>query len=398
MRYAVSVALKKVSPQKATVRIAIGKNFFEITDQSGGIDIDHARSNVFRLGRVDPKHKTSLGVYGIGLKRAIFKIGNNITIESRTIDTGFRLELDVAQWAADDDSEGWSFPLQQIHKAKSIKDAGTYIRVDNLSSEVMLRLKDPRLLTRLRDHLAKTYTLFLDRLLTISLNGALVDPAPLPIGESADLSPAVRTIELSDVKVELIAGLAARKRGAWTAENAGWYVLCNGRVVVSADKTELTGWGIHSANFASKFRGFVGIAFFFSSDPSKLPWTTTKRGLNADSEVYQLARVEMTKVAKPVLTFLNQMYPSEPAEDINERRLADALKAADVRVLVDRNKPIFVVPARIRSKKKSTVKVQYDAELADIRRVQRKVNKPSLGAGAVGRLTFEYYLKMECSE
>jgi hypothetical protein len=221
---------------------------------------------------------------------------------------------------------------------------------------------------------------------------------PLPIGESAEVQPGFKDIDLDGVKVELVAGLAARHSGRWNIERAGWFVLCNGRVVVSADKTDLTGWGSYGPQFVDKFRGFVGIAFFFSDAPAKLPWTTTKRGLNQEAEVFQLARKEMMLLARPVLSFLGKMYAAEADEETRERQLADDVKPIDIRaVAADTPRAFTVQPSNLRQPR-TTVQVQFPAAIADVDRIKKRINQPSMTAGAVGRHALEYFLKMECAE
>lgn len=377
----------------APIDISVSADEVRITDRCGGIPVARAKTTVFRLGRVDSTLESALGVYGIGLKRAIFKIGRDITIESHTEKDGFLLELDVDQWATKD---GWSIPFKQTGKAKSKAEAGTTITVRRLTPEVLLRIKDPTLLKRLVDQIATTYTLFLSRVIQIKLNGKPVSAKLLPIGSSPDVDPAYRELTFGDVSVKLVAGLAARKGGEWNVDRAGWYVLCNGRVVVAGDKTDLTGWGIIGPQFVSKYRGFVGIAFFFSENAAALPWTTTKRGLNQESEAFQRTRQEMTTLARPVLTFLNNMYPSEPAEDVEERALADKLKAVDVRTVAA--KPSAAFRAKIVRIESKNVSIQFKASTADVERIRKKINRPSWGPGAIGRHAFQYFLKMECSE
>jgi hypothetical protein len=377
------------------IQIELKPNKFSITDRCGGIDLKHAESFVFRFGRTGEGYPGYLGVYGIGLKRAIFKLGRHIVIESHTKKEGFRIEIKVDEWAQDDDY--WKLPMTVMPGARSEAEAGTTITITELNPEVALRIEDETLLRRLSDAIASTYSLFLARFLTVTLNGMDIHPDPLPVGSSDEITPAYKKLDFDGVSVEFIASLATRREGEWNADRAGWYVLCNGRVVVRADKTELTGWGIYGPGYHSKYRGFIGIAFFFSSDPTKLPWTTTKRGLNQESRVYLLARKEMTLAARPVLSFLNNMYPSEPAEDIAERKLVDRLKPARVQRVVSASPSSFRTPKSIK-KRKATTSVQYEAETVELERVRTRLDKPDLGAGAIGRLTFEYYLDKECPE
>ena len=123
--------------------------------------------------------------------------------------------------------------------------------------------------------------MFLDRFIAVSLNEKPVLPNRIPRAESEDIPLTIDKFESHGVKVTLIAGLYPKP--LWAYERAGWYVLCNGRVVLVPTKTDLTTWGSPRQIFQNKFNGFVGVAFFQSKDPLLLPWTTTKRGLNRES-------------------------------------------------------------------------------------------------------------------
>jgi hypothetical protein len=63
------------------VNITYDRNHFAIVDASGGIPIQVAEEYAFRFGRPDdapPLNEGTIGLYGIGMKRAIFKMGNVI--------------------------------------------------------------------------------------------------------------------------------------------------------------------------------------------------------------------------------------------------------------------------------------------------------------------------------
>lgn len=384
-----------------TVTISITEHEFTITDRCGGIELERARKEVFRLGRVNPEIESALGVYGIGLKRAVFKIGKNISIESRTLESGFKVTIDVPNWSANDGD--WTFPLEVTAAASSQDEAGTTITIRDLNPEVRMRIAAGTLLIRLAGAISSTYTLFLQHFLAIDLNGTRIKPQKLPIATSTELEPLTRKFIVDGVTVELFAGLAVRVDQEWEAEKAGWYVLCNGRVVLAADKSERTGWGQPGPQYVSKYRGFIGIAFFFSQDPAVLPWTTTKRDLNEESIVYQTTRKEMAQLARPVLTFLNRMYPSDPAPEIQERKLADGLQPVPLHILAEKAetanpRKVFSTAPSLRHAKRTTVSVQYRAEKADIERIKNKIGHPDWGAGSVGRYTFERYMKVEFSE
>jgi hypothetical protein len=237
----------------------------------------------------------------------------------------------------------------------------------------------------------------LNRLVSVSLNAVSVAPVPIPLGSSTAFSPAVDRITSNSVEVTLLAGLADRSKD-WNIDRAGWYILCNGRVVVSADKTELTGWGVNSPQFVSKFRGFVGIAFFFSENPGDLPWTTTKRGINRESPVFLLTRKQMEITAKPVLRFLSSMYPTDEPADPARRTLTEQLRLADIgKIAAERPAP-FQIRTPQKLTVKTTTKVQYDAENSDLDRVRRCLKDSRMSATRIGEYTLKYFLDMECPE
>jgi hypothetical protein len=64
----------------------------------------------------------------------------------------------------------------------------------------------------------------------------------LLVGE--DVSPGIEEFKDEQpnekkVSVRIVAGV-----GPSNPPDAGWYVVCNGRVVLAADRTEVTGWGL----------------------------------------------------------------------------------------------------------------------------------------------------------
>jgi len=75
--------------------ITFDREKFVIEDNCGGIDMHRARTSAFRMGRIElaaadkEKKLPTVGAYGIGMKRAIFKIGQSSTVTSKTKSEGF---------------------------------------------------------------------------------------------------------------------------------------------------------------------------------------------------------------------------------------------------------------------------------------------------------------------
>jgi hypothetical protein len=393
---AVAKTTKKLREEGLPViHISVSRNEFKITDHCGGIDIKHARNDVFRFGRVADDARSKLSVYGIGLKRAVFKLGRDIVVESQTPQSGFRVNIETDKWAK---NEEWEFPITETPPAKSARNAGTTITVKRLNSDIQMRLDDGSFDSNLYDAIASAYALFLNQLVVIRLNGKRIAPAAIPLGMSSSVAPARETVTIGGVKLTLLAGLAERRGDEWTKDRAGWYVFCNGRVVVQHDATELTGWGVSSPTFVSKYRGFVGLAFFFSEDPESLPWTTTKRGLNRESRSYLVARNKMALLARPVLTFLNKMYAAGEPEEPAERQVASTVKAASISDALKASGSSFKANIVRTLAQPSFVTVQFKARAKDLDTVRKHIDKPTWSASRVGQHTFHYFLEQECGK
>ena len=388
---------KEDTPQKsepASIKIIFNDKYFHIEDNCGGISIKDAVEEVFRFGHSMEAKVGQLGVYGIGLKRAIFKIGNNITITSKTAEEGFRMEIPVIEWSKD---PNWTLPMEKIDGTGDPAVAGTSINITSFRKEIVARIMSGTFEGHLKEMIARTYCLFLNRYVIVTLNGHIIEPDYIPLGFSEEVTVAKEVFSDNGVTVIMYAGLAARgEDGEWRQVDAGWYVACNGRLVVSADKTELTGWGVGMGIFVPKYRGFVGLVLFYSKAPLLLPWTTTKRGLNQESLVFQRTRARMAVLARPVIRFLDVMYTSKETERESQRKVAEGVKLLDIREMTVR--PAERFKAIIREPVEQTIRVQYNAKEIELERVRKCLGKRSWPASRIGRYTFEHYLKTECPE
>jgi hypothetical protein len=376
----------------AKIDVSYSNDTFKIVDNCGGISYQDAQEEVFRFGRISARENLGLSVYGVGLKRAIFKLGKKITVESKTKEEGWVVNIDVNEWSKSDAE--WSFPIEKKEAAGTDDDAGTSITVTDLNPEVTMRFNDGTLGAALKQAVATTYPLFLGEHVSISINQVAVKPQLMSIAVSKDIGPSYLRFKEGDVDVIITAGLAERIDHEWSQDRAGWYILCNSRVVVWADKTDLTGWGLISPQFHTKFRGFIGLVFFFSKAPEDLPWTTTKRGLNKESKVYQLATKKMALAGRPVLDFLNKIS-SGYSDQISQGQVIASLRALPLTDVFGKAEGKFSVSPAV-MKKVSTVRIQYSATLEEIEKVKTCLKNPMLSYGAIGRHALDYFIEQEC--
>ena len=376
------------------ISLHVSPDKVEISDTAGGISATTAAESVFKFGRAAEGQdgKDRLSVYGIGLKRAIFKLGNKIVMRSDHVDGGFDLKLDVSKWAADT-AQPWTFKITP-REPVGADHCGTSIVVTELYEEVRRRLSDGVFEGQLKESIARTYAYFMAKFVNISVNTEAVEAINVEIGDNHTSE----SFTFGSVTCAITAGIGVPQAGAYRDKSSGWFVFCNGRAVISADKTPLTGWGAAGGLpiFQPKHRPFLGTVFFVSEDPEELPWTTTKSAINEDSALWQTAKRHMTTAGRIVVTFLDGRYSDEGTEIASKdlQKVSGETRVSVLSAAVAQNR-IFKAPQRPAP---TTTKVQYDARVADVKRIASYLRRPGMSGSDVGRHTFQHFLRNEVGE
>lgn len=380
---------------KPSVEIAlrIAPDKVEISDTAGGISATTAKESVFKFGRgaEETDGKDRLSVYGIGLKRAIFKLGNKIAMRSDHVEGGFDLKLDVSKWAIDAE-QPWTFKITPRPPVSADK-CGTSIVVTELYEEVQRRLADGVFEGQLKDSIARTYAYFMAKFVNISVNADPVEAVNVEIGENHTSE----SFTFGSVTCAITAGIGVPQAGAYRDKSSGWFVFCNGRAVISADKSALTGWGGAGLPiFQPKHRPFLGTVFFVSEDPEELPWTTTKAAINEDSALWQTAKRHMTAAGRLVVTFLDGRYSDEGTEIASKdlQKVSGETRVSVLSAAVAQNKTFKAPPRPL----PTTTKIQYDARVDEVKRIATHLRRPGMSGSDIGRHTFQHFLRNEVGE
>lgn len=379
------------------VSVKLSTTGFSIEDNCGGISIEDAKTRVFRFG--DPQGRRAeagLSVYGIGMKRAFFKLGDVIRVRSATTSERFTVDINVKRWMARGDAD-WDFEFKDHGPLRNRKEPyppkGTRITVGQLHKEVASRFDDPTFLRSLRDKIASTYGLFLSAGLEITVNGGSVRPdLPSMAGHGGKLAPARHELRTGSVDTLIIVGVTPRS----DRKPHGWYVFCNGRMVLQADRSRVTGWGDNLPQWHTKYQHFAGYVYFHSGDVRSLPWTTTKQNVVSESPVYQAALAEMQVQARPVLNFLNNLYPDDLVEDeVAEREVLAKARSIPLTDLPRRDTSFTVSFSKRKLSEAETVRIQFSKPKRLVEKVKQRIGRHRMSAGSVGGFTFDYYVKQE---
>lgn len=313
------------------VDIIVNGNEFEIADNCGGIPLDIARKYAFKFGRASGFIPTdsSVGQFGIGMKRALFKMARNFSVRSVEPKYSYSLLVDVKSWAADDIN--WDFDIVDLESGNFAEaETKTVLRIDVLEPAVAQALANETFARLLSRDIRVRHLDAMRRSLAITVNGETIIPGNLQLKQGAIVSSLSRKYEdrvgASTLRTRLYVGVEESDR-----LRAGWYIFCNGRCILEADQTAVTGWsaavdgGVSIPKYHGQFARFRGYAFLDAHDASILPWNTTKTGLDPETVSYRQLLPRLIEAARPVINFLNALDGENdlaPAERILSTGLA----------------------------------------------------------------------------
>lgn len=282
-------------------KINFDANSFSISDNCGGIP-RKLRDYAFRMGRApdrpDDAHG-SVGVYGIGMKRAIFKIGDKCLISTRNADDQYEVSIEP-HWIKDEDN--WNLPVRSTEN--SLPHDGTIVKIEQLHAGISEKFGSmvESFSTELKRKIATHYAYIIEKGLKVTVNDELVECLTTKLvfddDKSNSIKPYVFKSEIDGVQIFLTVGFTRpipsdnemtdeKEVTRYSTIDAGWTIVCNNRVVLYCDRSELTGWGeANVPRYHTQFIAIAGILEFQSDDPSKLPTTTTKRGIDASSSLF----------------------------------------------------------------------------------------------------------------
>ena len=389
-----------------TIELKLDAHKFSISDNCGGMTVETARAYAFRFGRAPDFHpKSRIGQFGIGMKRAIFRLGNHFLVRSATESEQFSIEVDVSRWRQEDGD--WGFPMR-IDDNQG-EQSGTIVEVTELKPNVSEQFSRTAYLDQLRNDIKDRYTEALAEGLGITVNQEPVETRLHTLMVGTLIRAENRAQDLYSngdlVTMKSYVGIGPERR---PASESGWYVYCNGRLVVRADRTSATGWGTDPPDgpdiqaWHNQYLRFRGYVFFVSDNPAALPWSTTKNELDRSSPIYLQSLEYMQSMIRLYATFTNELgaerrhaEEGEDDEPAPPTRIQDAMDHA-AQVTLDRiGVGSFGVPKReteplpARPTGPQTSSVQFNAltsHLSELKRVLKLRSNRQVGEAAFARL------------
>lgn len=206
---------------KATIKF--DDTTFSIEDNCSGISLEDAESRAFRFGPDvnDPPDAYSTGQFGIGMKRALFKLGAGFRIQSRAEHDGFTMRVVVKTWL--NDKTTWDLPLRNVktglHRPEA--DRGTTITITPLKPMIGKELVRTSTINDLISQIAERHQRSITAGLRISVNGQTLRAKTPEVVHDKMIVPVVEHWELNGaseiIRVAIVCGVHPGSN-----RDAGW--------------------------------------------------------------------------------------------------------------------------------------------------------------------------------
>ncbi len=263
-----------------------------VQDNAGGLPKDELRYVVAPGETGTLPTDETIGIFGVGTKRAVVALAQDVKIKTRCGRQGtYEIDFDDT-WLQDED---WEIPYYVVD---DIAEGSTVVQLQRLRA----RLTEETI-EQLVDHLRTTYAVFLDSgAVTIRVNGNPLIPrffrdwAYPPNYQPRRYHGVIHTQEGPSVRAEVVAGLALTSSPA--AGEYGVYFYCNGRLVARALKTFEVGFQKKFAGLPHPKVSLTRVLIFLNGDARCMPWNSSKSDINTKHPVFIAIHDWLVQVVK----------------------------------------------------------------------------------------------------
>jgi Histidine kinase-, DNA gyrase B-, and HSP90-like ATPase len=263
-----------------------------VTDNAGGLPKEELRYIVGPGQTGSSPSDETIGIFGVGTKRAVVALAQDIKIRTRHgTKATHQVDFDDT-WLADDD---WKLPLYEVD---SIPPGVTSVELQKLRVQI-----SEEVIAQLRDHLQATYAKFLKMQgVTIKLNNVplasqFFDNWAFPPGyEPRRYHGNLKTEDGREIRIEAVAGLSNESSPA-TGEY-GVYFYCNDRLIARAVKNFEVGFMKGYAGLPHPKVSLTKVIVSLNGDARSMPWNSSKSDISTKHEVFQALHAWLNQVVK----------------------------------------------------------------------------------------------------
>jgi hypothetical protein len=275
-----------------TITLNKDQQTIEVSDNAGGVEKSKIHFLVGPGQTSNLETDKSIGIFGVGTKRAVVALAQDIKISTRyKKHKTYRVEYDD-DWLK---TEDWTLPLYEIG---DISEGMTVIELQKLRFSIT-----DEAISQLKEHLEVTYARFLrNKKLNILLGPDKLKPH-LFEGWSypqkyhpRKYTGKLKTEGGSYVDVEVLAGLS--KESSPTGGEYGVYFYCNDRLITRGLKTYDVGFTRGLAGQPHPSISLARIIVSLKGEAKSMPWNSSKSEIQPNHHVFIALRSWLVQVVK----------------------------------------------------------------------------------------------------
>jgi anti-sigma regulatory factor (Ser/Thr protein kinase) len=269
------IGTKNRQPLRIELTLDTDRQIVTLTDNAGGVPRENLRLLIAPGGSMNSPDGETIGIFGVGTKRAVIAIAEQVSIKTHCVGDGsFQVDI-TKEWL---ESTDWDLPAYAIPEI----DAGT-TRIE------ISQLRKPLVATdaaTLQIHFGESYQWFLEiDDCSIIVNGVDVEPKAFDVwAYPPEFPPRSALFQISPdgagkLGVEITAGLIVDRDPE--ADNYGAYIYCNNRLIVKELRTREVGYYVGSEAGVPHPDASLCRVIVRLNGPAKLmPWNSSKTGIN----------------------------------------------------------------------------------------------------------------------
>ena len=266
------------------VRLDTDRQVIQVQDNAGGVKEEDAELLVAPGASRNEVGGSSIGIFGVGSKRAGVALGEQVEIRTRH-KNGKSIQIEITNdWIA---SPNWDLVIYEI---PPIAPSTTVVDI----SKIRQRFEKGDV-EQIRQHFGETYSWFIRNGCTIAVNGHSVPslefekwaypPEYLPRVAEFQIEP----VDSRFLDVRLVGGLILDRDSE--RENYGVYFYCNSRLIVKELKVRDVGYFVSAeAGVPHPDASLCRVIVHLKGPAELMPWNSSKSGINFGNAAFHQLR------------------------------------------------------------------------------------------------------------
>lgn len=308
------------------ISLTVSPDGITLQDNCSGISKDAIEQRLLVIGE-ESNRDLAIGHFGVGLKRALLKLGCRYSIETCSQGEKYEMSFNADSIAGD---------TEEPPRARFISDNNpvnyTTISIkEPTDSYIREIVNDDAWEEKFRDEFSIRYSIFIKKGLSIQLNNCPITARCPDIKNSPPVLIQQATLLASEgIRVHIRAGMHEdyyktddpeynSKNIESITDQYGWYYVCNDRVIKIATRDSKFGWG---PRWHNEYYGFVGWVYFVG-DVAKLPWNTKKTDIDPTSEAFEAIKPSLQQYANTYRSQNRTLKKQKPPTKHKSQRQVD---------------------------------------------------------------------------